>query len=139
MNNIEIEKNIYEDIISHSKELSPIEACGYLVGSENIITKIFPMKNMDQSEDHFTFDPAEQFNVLKMTREQNLSILSVYHSHPISAPVLSQEDLRLLNDPKMVYIIVSLENNETNVKGYRITRNGSTAEINEVKLNIINK
>ena len=44
----------------------------------------------------------------------------MYHSHPESAAVLSNEDLRLLTDPNMIYLIISLENDLPDLKAYQI-------------------
>lgn len=62
---MKIVKQIVSDLYRHAEEEVPLEACGYLAGEDNIITKLFRMANVDQSEEHFSFDPMEQFKVLK--------------------------------------------------------------------------
>jgi proteasome lid subunit RPN8/RPN11 len=120
--NIKIKKQIIKDITDHAKALKPIECCGYLAGQNGEITTQFRMTNVDNSHDHFSFDPKEQFQVVKEARKQGLDLMSVYHSHPETPARLSQEDLRLLNDPNMIYIIVSLMNREADVKAFKITK-----------------
>jgi [CysO sulfur-carrier protein]-S-L-cysteine hydrolase len=116
---ISIPKAIYNDMIAHAIELNPIECCGYLAGVDSEVKEIYRMANIDAAQDHFTFDPKEQFSVMKQARQSKIQLMCVYHSHPESPARLSQEDLRLLKDPNMVYIIVSLLQPQT-VKAYRV-------------------
>ncbi len=110
---ITLPNEIEEQMITHARSLFPIECCGYLAGTideEGVhVKEIYEMTNLDQKEDHFTFDPKEQFAVLKEARAKGYSLISVYHSHPYTPSRLSKEDLELLVDPTMIYVIVSLE------------------------------
>lgn len=114
MNNktILIKKSVISKIIKHAKDEIPIEACGYLAGSERYIKEIFPMNNLDKSPEHFSFDPKEQFNTVREARKKNLELLAVYHSHPTSPAKMSEEDKKLAYDPEMIYIIYSIIDNE---------------------------
>ena len=48
-------------------------------------------------------------------------IVGVYHSHPASPARLSQEDVRLANDPQLYYVIISLLNPvEPVLKAFRV-------------------
>jgi len=126
---LSILKSVYDEVIEHSKALKPVESCGYLAGTisesptEPVDLKIITlhkMTNLDNEPDHFTFDPKEQFAALKAARSEGQALLAVYHSHPESPARPSQEDLRLLKDPNMIYVIVSLEHNQPDMKAYRI-------------------
>jgi len=44
--------------------------------------------------------------------------VAVYHSHPVTPARMSAEDIRLANDPTMVYLIYSLASNE--LKGFSV-------------------
>ncbi|MBT5856290.1 M67 family metallopeptidase [bacterium] len=120
MQEISIPGTIIDEMIAHSERLNPIESCGYLAGKETTVTKHYEMTNVDQAHDHFTFDPKEQFSVVKDARNEGLQLQVVYHSHPESPARLSEEDLRLLQDPNMVYIIVSLAAERPDLKAFRI-------------------
>lgn len=108
-----IPEDILRKIKRQAEEESPNEACGYLAGEDNTVKEIYPMTNLDKSSEHFSFDPSEQFKVLKEARKKNLGLIAVYHSHPSSPACLSEEDLRLANDPGVVYLIHSLLTGET--------------------------
>ena len=79
------------------------------------------MTNVDNSPEHFSFSPDEQFEVLKNARGRGLRILASYHSHPASPARPSKEDIRLAYDPKLIYVIISLAGGATDVKAFRIT------------------
>ena len=134
---MKIKKSVYDDMVAHSLELKPIESCGYLAGIENEVDEIYRMTNIDNSPEHFSFDPKEQFKVVKDARNKQKQLLSVYHSHPETPARLSEEDLKLLNDPNMVYIIVSLKEKEPIVKGFKILKSGLDINIKEEDITII--
>ncbi|GMT45171.1 MAG: Mov34/MPN/PAD-1 family protein [bacterium] len=119
---VNIKKQVAEAIIAHAKKEAPVEACGYLGGKNGVITKHYELTNVDHSPEHFSFDPAEQFNVVKQARNENLEIMANYHSHPASPARPSQEDIRLAYDPGISYFIVSLTGDPV-IKSFKI-KNG---------------
>ena len=78
------------------------------------------MTNTDQSPEHFSLDPAEQFSVLKKSRELGLDISGVYHSHPSTPARPSEEDIKLAYDPSVSYVIMSLLEKDITIKSFRI-------------------
>ena len=125
---IQIKKEIIEQIIQHAKRELPNEACGYLASRNGVIIKAFEMRNIDNSPEHFSFDPAEQFSVFREVRKQGLSITANYHSHPSTPSRPSEEDIRLAYDKDISYAIISLAENDPVVKSFRIENNKSEAE-----------
>ncbi len=115
-----IPETLKQRMIAQSQRELPNEACGYLAGTEQVALEIIPMTNADASPEHFSFLPEEQFRAVKTARAKGLRLNAVYHSHPASPARLSAEDLRLANDPEVVYIIVSLAESEPAVKGFRV-------------------
>ncbi len=119
---INIKEQVLERIVAHAEKEAPIEACGYLAGKNGVITKHYELTNVDQSPEHFSFDPEEQFNVLKQVRNEGLEIMANYHSHPATPARPSQEDIRLAYDPAISYFIVSLAGNPK-IRSFKI-KNG---------------
>ncbi len=117
---ITIPKAIIDEMISHSKAELPNESCGYLAGVDREIKSIYKMTNIDQSHEHFSFDPKEQFTAMKDARERGERLLVCYHSHPETPARLSVEDLRLLKDPNTIYVIVSLPTEEADIKAFNM-------------------
>ena len=118
-NTVRVSAGILKQLIVHSKRELPNEACGYLAGKEGEIVRYFPMTNIDQSPDHFSFSPEEQFETVLRIREEQLEIVGNYHSHPKTPARPSQEDIRLAYDPSIYYLIVSLLGNPQ-VKAFQI-------------------
>jgi proteasome lid subunit RPN8/RPN11 len=125
---IRIEKKVLTSIIAHARKDLPNEACGYLAGSEDFITKSYELTNIDHSPEHFSFDPAEQFQSLKDSRNKGLQIIANYHSHPSTPARPSAEDIRLAYDREISYVIISLALPEADVKSFRIVNGVAVKE-----------
>jgi proteasome lid subunit RPN8/RPN11 len=115
---IRIPKHIIEGIIAQGKAELPNEACGLLTGSGDTVVKQHPLTNVDHSPEHFSFDPREQFQVLKSARADGQKIIANYHSHPETPARPSEEDKRLAFDPNITYLILSLAAEEPVIKAF---------------------
>jgi proteasome lid subunit RPN8/RPN11 len=129
---IKIPQSAYNEMILHALKDKPLEACGYLAGLNGEVTYAIPMKNIDESHEHFSFDPQEQFDVFKKTQKEGLRLIGVYHSHPETPARPSEEDIRLAYDPNVSYVIVSLADTEPDVKSFIIKN--KTVEKEEIKI-----
>jgi proteasome lid subunit RPN8/RPN11 len=123
-----IPQQIFNDMLAHCKEGYPNEACGILAGRNGEVTKIYRMANIENSPVTYMLDSREQFKVMKDMRDNNLSMLAIFHSHPSSAAYPSAKDVTLAFYEDAVYIIVSLMEKEPVVKGFSI-REGNIEEI----------
>jgi len=117
-----IPQAIYDAIIAHARKDFPLEACGILGGTEGVVSECYPMANTDQSNEHFTMEPKEQFAVIKDLRAKGKEMLVIYHSHPETPARPSEEDIRLALTPGVSYLIVSLAGAAPEVKSYRIEK-----------------
>ncbi len=127
-----IKKEILNKIIAHAQKDAPIEACGYLAEKDDVVVQCYEMTNVDKSKEHFSFDPKEQFEVVRQARENNLELYAVYHSHPKTPARPSEEDIKLAHDPNMTYVIISLTDNKQVVKAFNI----SSGDIEEIEMHI---
>ena len=125
---IQIPTYIVEGIIAQAINELPNEACGLLGGRNNQVVKQFLLTNIDHSPEHFSFDPAEQFQVLRSARTDELEIIANYHSHPETPSRPSEEDIRLAYDPNILYLIVSLAAEVPVLKAFSI-QNGVSTEV----------
>lgn len=128
MEHLVIPAQIFDEMIAHCRDGYPNEACGILAGTGNEVSRIYKMSNIENSPVTYMLDSKEQFKVMKDMRENNLSMLAIFHSHPSSAAYPSAKDVTLAFYEDAVYIIVSLMEKELGVKGFSI-REGKIEEI----------
>ena len=134
---MKIPKKLYNQIILHAKNDLPNEACGYLAGQDDIVVKAYPVKNVDHSHAHFSFDPEEQFAAIKDMRKKNLVPVAVYHSHPETPARPSKEDIRLAYDPDINHVIISLSGDFPDIKSFRIKKNSDKNQVEKEEIKII--
>jgi len=117
-------------IIKQAKDEFPNECCGFLSGTKSCdtinIKKVYPLTNLDKSSEHFSMDPKEQFNTIKIIRGESMVFIGNYHSHPYTPSRPSEEDIRLAYDPNIIYGILSLEKEEPVFNLFKINKLGVT-------------
>ncbi len=123
-----IPQQIFDDMLAHCKAGYPNEACGILAGKDTEVSKIYKMTNIENSPITYMLDPKEQFKVMKDMRENNLSMLAIFHSHPSSVAYPSSRDVSLAFYEDSVYIIISLMGKEPAVRGFSI-KDGQIKEV----------
>ena len=61
----------YNKIVDHAKKGLPNEACGllggYAEGDKRVVTDVYLLRNVDESREHFSMDPAEQLAAITST------------------------------------------------------------------------
>jgi [CysO sulfur-carrier protein]-S-L-cysteine hydrolase len=129
---IEIPSDVVDEIREQAMAETPNEACGYLAGRGGRVKSRIQMTNVDASPEHFSFEPSEQFDAMKTARTDGLELIAVYHSHPETPARMSDEDIRLANDTRITYVIMSLSDNRT--KAFRIHDDKT---VHEVPLRIV--
>lgn len=118
---VTITETAYQSILAQARKDAPVESCGYLLGPDKeTATENFSMTNIDHSEEHFCFDPKEQFAAVKYARKNGLKIVGNWHSHPASPSRPSEEDKRLAYDPNILYFILSLVAEQPVLNAFRI-------------------
>ena len=109
----------YNKIVDHAKKGLPNEACGllggYVEGDKRVVTDVYLLRNVDESREHFSMDPAEQLAAIKDIRQNGYQMIGNFHSHPESPSRPSEEDKRLAFDPNIEYLILSLMDAENPV------------------------
>lgn len=129
---MKIKRNIIAQIIEHAKREAPVEACGYLAAKDGIVSRSYDLTNIDHSQEHFSFDPKEQFAVVKDARAKGYEVCAVYHSHPAAPARPSVEDIKLAYDPVISYVIVSLAGGQDDVRSFKIA--GGKAEREDLEM-----
>ncbi|MBI4689660.1 MAG: M67 family metallopeptidase [Nitrospirae bacterium] len=84
-----------DEIIVFCRNAYPNEACGILAGRGNKVRKVYAITNIENSPVSYFMDSREQFKIMKDIRENNLSMLAIFHSHPSSPAYPSGKDVSL--------------------------------------------
>jgi proteasome lid subunit RPN8/RPN11 len=131
-------KQQVEKIICYSRGELPNECCGLLAGTvENgckKIQKVYLLKNIDESPEHFSMDIREQFTALADIRKNGWKLIGNFHSHPNTPSRPSQEDIRLAFDPSLSYLILSIADRRNPVLNSFLIRN-QAVEKEEITVN----
>lgn len=118
---VRISYAVARQIADHALSESPNEACGLLAGSREQISRAIPLGNAAKSPDtHFSFDPNEELRALKAIDAAGLGWVGVYHSHPMTPPIPSREDIRAAVDRSLLQLIISLESAKPRLKLWRV-------------------
>lgn len=133
-----LKREDYNIILNHCIEGLPKEACGLIAGRKEgdikRVEKVYLLTNLDNSKEHFSMDPKEQFEALKDARANGFELLGNFHSHPESPSRPSKEDIRLAYDSTSEYLILSLmEILQPVFKAFHIDKEKKVTE-NEIKI-----
>lgn len=130
---IYISRSHYDEMINYAMDELPNEACGLLAGrmdeGKKRVEKVYFLRNTDQSPEHFSMDPQEQFAAVKDMRVNGWVLLGNFHSHPATPARPSQEDIRLAFDPAKSYLILSLMDRQNPVlKSFLVVNRAAAPE-----------
>ena len=91
---LRLSEEIFLEIESISRQVSPSEAVGLLAGEgDGTVKRVFPLSNVARLG-NFLADPYEQFLAERAMRDADLQLLAIFHSHPSGGATLSAEDIR---------------------------------------------
>jgi proteasome lid subunit RPN8/RPN11 len=97
-----------DQMIEHAVRELPNECCGVLLGKEVTASQVVPMRSAPPAPDAYFMDPLQQVEVFTAMEERGESLLGIYHSHPGGPAEPSGADRQLAFHPEVVYIIISL-------------------------------
>jgi proteasome lid subunit RPN8/RPN11 len=117
---VRIPKTILHEMLVHAAREAPLECCGILAGKGRTVARIYEMRNADESRTTYLMNPEEQLRVFREMEEEGLDMVAIYHSHPNTIPFPSVRDVRLAWYPDVAYLIISLKDGGTSLKGFRI-------------------
>lgn len=101
--------------------VAPDETCGVLIGKNQRVTEVIPIKNIaDKPEVHFEFDPEQQATIFSKIYRDRLDLIAIYHSHPRSEPIPSDTDIRNATYPDVIHLIIGIKNNEPLLAAWQI-------------------
>lgn len=133
---VRLRRSDYEAILAAATARKPEEACGLVAGTDEdgvrIIKKVYILENADHSPEHFSLDPKEQLASIRDMRQNGLTPLGNWHSHPATPSRPSDEDKRLAFDKKATYFILSLADHTPVLNAFHIEGGESRKENLEI-------
>lgn len=128
-----------EEMVAHSRDDLPNEACGIIMGKDGEAQKLYRMRNSEASPYRYNIHPIDLKNAIEEGDGNGWDILVIYHSHVASEAYPSPTDIRLSQwpgtDPPQdlwpgaYYVLVSLADHDAPVvRGYEIT-GGKVTEV----------
>jgi [CysO sulfur-carrier protein]-S-L-cysteine hydrolase len=129
-----IPQHILDDMIAHARELAPHECCGLLAGTDDVVSRIYRIKNivaMEGAQHLSSFDTAKAMHLERLTpaergeiafvmdmqdfssakkdmRNQGLELQVVYHSHPHDPARPSVTDIKIATDYEEIWPKINL-------------------------------
>ena len=91
---LRIPRPILDAMRARARAEFPNECCGILAGSPGAATHHFPLVNILHSPILYEADPRELLAIQRAMRALGIVEVAIYHSHPRSAPIPSETDLR---------------------------------------------
>ena len=126
---IELDGDLFEEMVEHGLRAFPNEACGLLAGRDGAPVRFFAMKNLDASPASYRLDPKEQLRVFDEMDGAGLDLLGIFHTHTHSEAYPSETDKRLAFYPEASYMVMSLSDRDRPVlRAFRILDGEVTEE-----------
>jgi proteasome lid subunit RPN8/RPN11 len=107
-----------DELVAHARDEAPNECCGYLRVKDGAVMEVVRGRNVHRSPTRFELDP-ESMMVAAFLPDQGFDV-GIYHSHPRSPAEPSQTDINVAQYPDWVYLIVSLQHEQPEVRAWRI-------------------
>lgn len=109
---LRIPAELWDRIARHCNDTVPEEAVGYLAavrGSEESVTDVIPVLNVaDDAYARYEVDEREQLDVWALLEERHKRPVATYHSHVNADARLSDVDISLARDSRMLHLVVSV-------------------------------
>jgi proteasome lid subunit RPN8/RPN11 len=104
---VRVRPEILEEMLLRARSDPEFECCGLLAGRDGVITANYPARNALASATAYEIAPRELFLMFRTMREQGLTHLGLYHSHPRGENAPSPRDIEQAYYPGQAYFIIS--------------------------------
>ena len=105
---IQISKEDQHTVLEVMLKVYPFEACGFMAGNNNKVSRLYPVENVLKSPHAYYMDPNQQLEAMLDLEERGLQMLAIYHSHPHGPEIPSASDIAQATYPDSAYVIISL-------------------------------
>ena len=106
MQSISLTAGQMEELVSIAKDVLPNESCGLLLGENDAVAEILPMRNVDESPLTFSIESTELVDAYNLAESKGLQVIAIFHSHP-AQPSPSSTDIKFMEINPVVWLIYS--------------------------------
>jgi [CysO sulfur-carrier protein]-S-L-cysteine hydrolase len=106
MQSISLTAGQIEELVCIAKDVLPDESCALLLGENNAVVEIFPMRNIDESPVTFSMESTELVEAYNLAESKGLQVIAIFHSHP-AQPSPSSSDIKFMEINPVVWLIYS--------------------------------
>lgn len=131
---LNVAKSAMTEMRNHGEDAFPNECCGFFYGeetdSERIVTLAKRIENVKEGDQRRRFEISgkDYLAAERFAAREGLSLLGIYHSHPVHPAIPSEHDLAVAM-PWFSYIIVSVEpSGVDHVRSWQLTPDREFAE-----------
>ena len=93
-------------LVGIAKDALPNESCAVLLGHNDKVAKILPMRNIDESPVTFSIEPTELLHAYNLAESKGMQVIAIFHSHP-AKPWPSSTDIKFMEINPVVWVIYS--------------------------------
>jgi proteasome lid subunit RPN8/RPN11 len=106
MQSISLTAGQIEELVNIAKDVLPNESCGLLLGENDAVVEILPMRNVDESPLTFSIESTELVEAYNLAESKGLQVIAIFHSHP-AQPSPSSTDIKFMEINPVVWLIYS--------------------------------
>ena len=106
MQSISLTTGQIQELVSIAKDVLPNESCGLLLGENDAVAEILPMRNVDESPLTFSIESTELVDAYNLAESKGLQVIAIFHSHP-AQPSPSSTDIKFMEINPVVWLIYS--------------------------------
>ncbi len=117
-----------EAMVATAIRALPNEGCGLLVGRADEVVEVVASPNVADSARVYEVDPRVLLRTFRDAEARGLEVIGVFHSHTHSAAYPSPTDVAQAPDPSWHYVLVSLADETSDVRSYRIVEGAISEE-----------
>lgn len=120
-----LEPELIQAVIDHARAEDPNEACGLIIGdgpaaAGGTALRFEPTRNKAASPYRYEIHPDDLLRLTIATDDADEVFWAIVHSHVRSAAYPSPTDVGLALYPDALYLLVSLESDQPELRAYRI-------------------
>lgn len=131
----EISDSLVDQMIDHVRREYPNEGCGLVaMTKDGQAVKVFPGTNTERSPTRYNMHLGEVVEAFNEMDASGWKLGAIFHSHPRSAALPSQTDLRHAYYPEALMVIISLAGDCPEIRAFQIEGPAGDCQPREVDI-----